>query len=249
MKRHVLSILVAVLTAGGIAPAVSAGVVMSETSMANSPNGASTQTRTIYVQGNKQKVENPDTDSITDLDKGVVYVVDKQRKRYFELPLRSPTAGPAPNESQEMIHLDKTGHTRTVANQECTEYAGIQANQLEHVAISACVSRKVPGAGEIMAFAQKFSGSEEMTPDRGATEKDKSGGVMLEKQSVVSFRIPDLTQGNAYRTALFTTKTEVKDIKVRALPADTFLPPNGFSRVIPASRTRRAPQDRNEVEI
>ena len=85
------------------------GVVMSETSVATSPAGTTTQHRTIYVQGNKQKVERPGVDSITDLDKGVVYVVDKQQKRYLEMPVASSRLDQARRQPSLVKHYCEAG--------------------------------------------------------------------------------------------------------------------------------------------
>ena len=73
----------------GSVSAVSAGVVMSETAVASGLNGNEMVHRTIYVQGNKQKVDTDGLQTITDLDKRLVYVVDKTHKDYVELPLAS----------------------------------------------------------------------------------------------------------------------------------------------------------------
>lgn len=82
---------------------------MSETYVARSPAGATTLNRPIYVQGDKQKVEKPEVDSITDLDKGVVYIVDKRHKKYLELPIPHSRPDQMGNrDSQgEAILLDK----------------------------------------------------------------------------------------------------------------------------------------------
>jgi P pilus assembly chaperone PapD len=58
--------------------AAHAGVVLSETRTTAGPNGKESQDRTIYVQGNKQKIETQTLQVITDLDKRVVYVVNPQ---------------------------------------------------------------------------------------------------------------------------------------------------------------------------
>ncbi len=73
----------------GSATAVWAGVVMSETAVARGLNGNEMIHRTIYVQGNKQKVDTDGVQTIMDLDKRLFYVVDKTHKNYVELPLAS----------------------------------------------------------------------------------------------------------------------------------------------------------------
>ena len=48
-----------------------AGVVMSETLSAEDHGGQISQNKTIYVQGNKEKIERESTSEITDLDKAL----------------------------------------------------------------------------------------------------------------------------------------------------------------------------------
>ena len=94
---------------------VGAGVVMAETLTARGPDGqTNSQVKTIYVQGNKQKVERQDIASITDLDKSIIYIIDKQHRAYAEVPLHalSPSLAHRPDES---IKLDRTGKVRIIA--------------------------------------------------------------------------------------------------------------------------------------
>ncbi|MBV8136838.1 MAG: hypothetical protein JO121_14580 [Deltaproteobacteria bacterium] len=252
--QHITLLVVAVgFSITTLVPASWAGVVMSETSVDTSPAGARTVNRTIYVQGNKQKVEKAEVDSITDLDKGVVYIVDKLHKRYLEMPIsRSVPDEMGSGDSQgETINLDNTHGTRVVAKQTCTEYRGGHTNEVERIAVSACVSRSAPGTSEVIAFDEKFSravGSEDQGPQNG------TAGLVLEQRSTVSFRVPDPTRGDAYRVASFASKTEIREIRLRPLPEATFAPPESFSRVTsaPAAPTPRpAPHapDKDEYRV
>jgi hypothetical protein len=207
-----------------------AGVVMDETSIASGPAGeTSSQNRTVYVQGDKQKVERQGIDAITDLDKRVIYLVDKRRHAYTEVPLQALTKAQPGDVPQETIQLNKTGRTRIIANHPCSEYRAIKGNKLEHVTISACVSTSAPGAKEVAAFEHKMV-------DRlngGASDKSTAhdeAGLMLEKSSVVSFRVPDLSS-KAYRTTSLQSKTQVNQIQLKPLSPDTFEPPKGFSKL------------------
>jgi len=251
--------LIAIAVGFSIAALVStsdAGVVLSETSVATSPAGATTLNRTIYVQGNKQKVEKPGVDSITDLDKGVVYIVDKRHRKYLEMPIADsrPDQSGSRDSGGDSILLDKTPDTRVVANQTCTEYRGGHTNQIERIAVSACVSRKAPGTSEVIAFDEKFShavGIEDEVARKGTGE---SAGLVLEERSTVSIRVPDLTRGDAYRIASFAHQTEVREIRLRRLPEATFAPPEDFTRVTgapPPPTRRQAPpaHDRDEFEV
>src|SRR5580692_7436194 len=68
---------------------LSAGIVMSETAIASGPIRNGTQHRTIYVQDNKRKVDTDGVQTITDLDKVLLYVIYKNRRNFVEVPLRS----------------------------------------------------------------------------------------------------------------------------------------------------------------
>jgi hypothetical protein len=64
-----------------------AGVVIAETMVSSDPIGGSqVQTRIVYTQGDKRKVEARGIDVITDLDKDILYVVDKNQREYAEIP-------------------------------------------------------------------------------------------------------------------------------------------------------------------
>lgn len=115
-----------------------AGVVMAETSFAEGPNGKISQSKTVYVQGNKKKIEREGTAEITDLDKGLIYIIDKNHRVYTEIPLQNLSSGPLQNVHGGAI-LTKTGKTRVVADHPCYEYRAVAGNKLERATISACV--------------------------------------------------------------------------------------------------------------
>jgi hypothetical protein len=221
-----LAIAVLVLTSGNL----SAGVVMAETSLAKGPNGKlASQDKTVYVQGNKQKVELGGVAQITDLDKNVVYIVNKHDRVYAELPLRVP-APLQPDRVNSEVVLKKTGQTRVIANHSCSEYRTAEGNEVERVSISACVSTDAPGAKELSGFARNITTRlKGQSIDRPTPNRPE--GLMLEKQSVLSFRVPDSSPGRAFRTASYLVETRVNKITLQQLPAETFNPPAGYSRL------------------
>src|SRR5216684_2740126 len=167
-----------------------AGVVMAETSTTSGPTGESSSLdRTVYVQGNKQKVERSGVATITDLDNSIIYIIDKKDRAYTELPLHALGSAEPGDARDETIQLNKTGETRVIADHPCNEYRASEGNKLERVTISACVSTSAPGAKELSEFERK------MAARLGGREAERlnahdSAIVMLEKQSVVSFRVP-----------------------------------------------------------
>jgi hypothetical protein len=212
-----------VVVVAAYAPPASAGVVMKETSVASGPQGGTIQNSVIYVQGNKQKIEKPGVDAITDLDRGVVYVVDKSQRKYVELPLKK--SGPY---TLEEVHLDRTEQTHVVANLRCTEYRGGENTGVERVAVAACISKDAPGAGEVSTFERNAVSRIQGVLPKDFGKQESRGGIVLAKISAVSFRMPDPSQSNAFRTASFMSRTEVTSVEVKRLPQTTFEPPRNF---------------------
>src|SRR6266851_9983745 len=208
-----------------------AGVVMAETSRATGPDGAITsQNKTIYVQGNKQRVEREGVAAITDLDKSVLYIIDKHDRAYAAMPLRTLSQSLPGDTPGATVKLNRTGETRVIADHPCNEYRASEGDKLERVTISACVSTSAPGAKEVSQFERT------MVARLSGRESERLNGhdstvLMLEKQSVISFRVPDLSRHQAYRTASLLAKTRVNEIQVKSLPAATFKPPKGFSKL------------------
>jgi hypothetical protein len=208
---------------------VFAGVVMSETATAIGPNGTGVQRRTIYIQGDKQKVDTEGLQTITDLDKRIFYVIDKDKKDYVEVPLASVRSLPGADAGNyaATITLERTGKTQVIASQHCDEYRGREKQGQVRLAVSACVSSSAPGAHEVANFDRKM-----VARVAGVQTPADAGkaGVVLQKKSVLSVSLPDpLKKG--FRTASIVTKTTVSNITVKRLAKQTFLPPSGFSRL------------------
>ena len=172
---------VAILLVLVLAGRLFAGVVMTETSFAKGPDGEiSSQNKTVYVQGNKQKVERGGIAEITDLDKSVIYMIDKQDRVYTEMPLQALNSS-QPDSMQGETILKKTGEIRVIANNSCSEYRRVQKNKLERITLSACVSTHAPGAKELSKFARNM-----VTRLSGRkferSVKNDAAGLILEKQ-------------------------------------------------------------------
>ena len=208
-----------------------AGVVMTETSTTSGPTGeTSSLDRTVYVQGNKQKVERSGVTTITDLDNSIIYVIDNKHRAYTEVPLHALGSSEPGEARGETIQLSKTGETRVIADHPCNEYRASQGNKLERVTISACVSTNAPGAKEVLEFERKMASRLSGRESERLSGND-SAMLMLEKQSVLSFRVPDPSRHQAYRTGSLLAKTRVNEIQVKTLAAATFKPPKGFSKL------------------
>jgi Domain of unknown function (DUF4412) len=214
----------------GVQTVVSAGVVMSEVAIASGPVGKGTENRTVYVQGNKQKIDTRDIQTITDLDKGQLYIVDKDRKNYVEMPIESLselTPGRGSTDADAIV-LRRTGATHVIADNHCDEYRGKASNAEMDVTISACVSKVAPGANEIVKFDRTMvSQIQGLKPEASG---ESATGMVLEKRSVINLRVP-VASRKGYDTASLITKTRVNDIEVKQLPAQTFMPPKGYNKV------------------
>jgi heat shock protein HslJ len=224
-----------------------AGVVMAETSTTNGPTGETSQNRTVYVQGNKQKVERSGVTTITDLDNSIIYIIDKKDRTYTEVPLQALSPWEPGGARGETIQLSKTGEKRVIADHFCNEYRANGGNKEERVTISACVSTSAPGAKELLEFERK------MAARLGGRESERLNGhgstiLMLEKQSVVSFRVPDLSRHQAYRTASLLAETRVDEIQVKTLSAATFELPKGFSKLQKGPGSKVPPASPNVPE-
>jgi hypothetical protein len=207
-----------------------AGVVMAETSTQRNSAGEISQNRTIYVQGNKQKVESGRVDTITDLDNSVIYVIDKNKRSYSELSFKALHPSRPPEARNSVLKLSKTGKTRIIAKTSCSEYRGTAGNSIVNTTISACVARNAPGADQVTAFEHKMVSR--LVGDESTGSADNgAAALVLEKKSSVSFRIPDVSGRNAYRTTSLLAGTQINDIQLKPLPADTFEPPKGFSKL------------------
>jgi hypothetical protein len=208
------------------APVVSAGVVMSETATADGLLNNGVEHRTIYVQGHKQRVDSNGVQTITDLDKHLIYLIDTNQKNYVELPLDS-LSGSLPDDhgaASDTLELKRTGGTHMVAAHSCQEYRGHEANAQLQITVSACVSTSAPGAQEIAKFDQAMLGQIEGTKTK---IEPGSAGVVLEKKSELKLR----AGGAAGPSTSLVTRTTVDNIKVTPLAAQTFAPPKGYSKV------------------
>lgn len=214
----------------GSVSAVSAGVVMSETAVTTGIEGNQTLHRTIYIQGSKQKVDADGLQTITDLDKRLLYVVDKADKSYVELPLSSMSSAldQGTTAGEMAVVLKRTGGTQVVAAHSCDEYRGRQSNERLQITVSACVSTSAPGAAEISRFDRRMIS--QLVGSKSRIAREESAGVVLQKKSVVNLRVSD-PEEKGYRKASLMTKTTVNSIRVKPLAEQTFAPPKGYSQV------------------
>jgi hypothetical protein len=116
------------------APRVHAGVVMSETEVRSGLGSSTTIDKTVYVQGKKQKIETSHEEKIIDLEKGVLYEIDPNRKIYvrkaFPPKTEHEVAGAAVKLSA--VALKKTGRSRSIDGYSCEEYRALALRSQAH---------------------------------------------------------------------------------------------------------------------
>jgi hypothetical protein len=213
-----------------------AGVVLSETEVRNAFGNSVTLDRTVYVQGNKQKIESKDGQIIIDLDKELIYRVDPELKSYSEIALNESASMPS-QPHVTSLDLRKTGITRAVGGYSCEEYRGSQKLGAINLTISMCMSKDIPGAGEIAAFQDEL-----FSKFTGSSSPEIPSSLPLERRSTVEAKAmknsPD-GQSSSIGRAAMTTDTQIKRIQVENLPATTFQPPAGFRLEQPRSGETR----------
>lgn len=207
-----------------------AGVVMAETSMAAGPKGSIIHNKTVYVEGNKQTIEQEGIAQVTDLDKNLVYIIDHSRRVFTEVPLQTLSLEQNENSHGEAT-LTKTGKTRVIADHPCDEYRAVDGNKLEHATIRACVSTKAPGAKEIAEFDRNMIARLGGHHSKAKSIRTDGAGLILEKQAIVSFHVPDQSPSSVYHTASLVAETRVSKIQSVPLPPETFKPPAGYKKV------------------
>jgi len=217
---------------------VHAGVVMSETEMQSGLGNSTTINKTVYVQGKKQKIETSHDEKIIDLEKGVLYEIDPNRKSYvrmaFPPKMEHEVAGASVKLSA--VTLKKTGRSRSIDGYSCEEYRGIGRLDVMDVTVDQCMSQDAPGAREFANFQKEvFS----RLKGRSPTDSPESAkeAMPLEQSSSIRPRIPATSAPVKVTSALMTTKTVVTNIQVRNLPSATFEPPAGFRMEAPRQET------------
>jgi hypothetical protein len=229
MTRFIASITTAAAMVVLCASRVGAGVVLSETHTTAGPHGREAQDRTIYVQGNKQKIETSTLQVITDLDRRVVYVVNPRQREYVESPLQAMKTPTQDADLDLELHLKKTGNKRVLANHSCDEYTGYtNADDLTEIAVNACISKDAPGVGEVGGFEDRLLA--ELQSGKSGQSQNQRSGLVLARVAVVKMRLPD-PSGKSRPTALLAERTEVNSISVKPLAVSTFAPPKDFHKI------------------
>jgi hypothetical protein len=153
-----LTALVAGMTLAMTALPAAAGVVITQKQHVTNGTNTRDAEQTISVQGNKQKTETETHTIITDLDKGVMYVIDPKAKSYFEIefPPKGQMGAMMAASQSAAKNFKKAGTTREIAGYKCTDYNGGGHLMQGDYTVKECFSTAAPGAEEFSAFEKNM---------------------------------------------------------------------------------------------
>ncbi|MGD0290507.1 MAG: DUF4412 domain-containing protein [Candidatus Binataceae bacterium] len=238
MKKFAAT-LAALVIFGGFG-AAHAGVVVTEQEVIDQGTGKPvTRNRTVMIQGNKQKMVTDRAQVVTDLDRGMMYLMNPEKKQYIEVPF-PPSGAMAQMMSQRVSTLSfvKTGGSKTINGYACQEYTGAGSMMGNEYKVSGCFSTKAPGASDFDAFQKTMANKVKGTAM--AMQGEVPDGVPIELDSttkMTNFSMPGMAPDQAAKLKQMfanrppvVSKTTVTQIASKDLPGDTFQVPAGFSK-------------------
>jgi len=222
-------------------PAAAGVVITQKQHVTNGQNTRDTE-QTVSVQGNKQKMVTERHVIITDLDKGMMYVIDPKEKTYFEIefPPKGQMAAMMAANAKAAMNFKKAGSSHQIAGYKCNDYNGGGHMMAGDYTIKECFSKDAPGAQEFSAFeknmASKLKGAGAAEPAGGEVPE----GVPLSLDSTMKMgnvSIPGMSAAQADKINQMmknrppvVTNTIVEKIEAQKLASDTFTIPAGFTK-------------------
>jgi hypothetical protein len=237
-----LTALVAGMTLAMTALPAAAGVVI--TQKQHVTNGANTRDaeQTISVQGNKQKMETERHTIITDLDKGMMYVIDPKAKTYFEIefPPKGQMGAMMAASQNAAKNFKKAGTTREIAGYKCTDYNGGGHMMQGDYTVKECFSTAAPGAEEFSAFEKNMADKLKSAGAGQAGGGEIPDGVPLATDSTMKMghvampgmapeQAAKINEMMAKRPPVLITQM-VEKIESKKLAAADFEVPAGFAK-------------------
>jgi len=234
--------LLAVMTLAMTALPAAAGVVITQKQHVSNGQNSRDTVQTISVQGNKQKMVTDRHTIITDLDKGMMYVIDPQEKSYFEIefPPKGQMAAMMAANAKAAMNFKKAGTSHEIAGYKCSDYNGGGHMMAGDYTIKECFSKDAPGAQEFSAFeknmASKLKSAGAAEPSAGEVPE----GVPLQLDSTMKMgnvSIPGMSPEQAAKINEMmkgrppvVTSTVVQKIQAQTLAGDMFNVPAGFTK-------------------
>lgn len=244
MKK--LTALVAGMTLAMTALPAAAGVIITQKQHVSSGTNSRDQQETISVQGNKQKMVTERHTIITDLDKGMMYVLDPKTKTYFQIafPPTGQMASVMASSTAAAMNFKKAGTTREIAGYKCADYNGGGHMMAGDYTVKECFSSSAPGAEEFSAF-EKNMADKLKSAGTPTGQGEVPGGVPLALDSSMKMgnvNIPGMAPEQAAKINEMmakrppvVTNTVVEKIESKKLAENEFAIPDGFTkRELPA---------------
>jgi len=250
--RKLTALFAGMTLALGALPAAAGVVITQKQHVTNGQNSRDSK-QVISVQGNKQKVVAYDianaTDVerhaiITDLDKGMIYIIDPIQKTYFEMEF--PPKGETERKmmatnAKAQMNFKKAGTSREIAGYKCNDYDGGGHIMAGDYTVKECFSKDAPGAKEFSAFERKMAAK--LEAESGGGEVPEGVPLALDASTKMgSVSIPGMAPDQAAKINQMMknrppvqTSTIVQKIEVQNLASDLFTVPAGFTkRELPA---------------
>lgn len=236
------ALLTCVLAAVIAIPAAAGVVVEETTNISGGMGGPHTEKRTLFIQGNKQKMVMTDRAVIIDLDRGTMTMLNNAQKTYTEMPF--PPKGRAAAMMQNMgmsMEFKKTGQSQQIAGFDCDMFTSSGSMQVGDFSTLICFSPQAPGASEYTAFDKAMAAK---MRDAGMMKMTSPpDGVPLSIESTTKlkpFSMPNMTPAQvdmmkkmmANRPPI-VSKTTASTVKSQHLGADTFAVPAGYTKAEP----------------
>ncbi len=237
-----LTALVAGMTLAMTTLPAAAGVVITQKQHVTSGSNSRDAEQTISVQGNKQKMVSDRHTIITDLDKGMMYVIDPQAKNYFEIefPPKGHMAEMMAASTNAAMNFKKVGTTREIAGYKCTDYNGGGHMMQGDYTVKECFSTDAPGAGEFAAFEKQMADKLKSALTSQASGGEIPGGVPLALDSTMkmgNISIPGMAPEQAAKINEMmakrppvVTSTMVEKIESKTLADSDFAIPAGLTK-------------------
>ncbi|MBF6568068.1 MAG: DUF4412 domain-containing protein [Candidatus Binataceae bacterium] len=236
--------LAAIFAAATLAVSVSAalaGVVVEEQEVVNRGGQPVSRSRTIMIEGNKQKIVSDRDIMVTDLDRGVMLLISPTGKTYSEMPF-PPKGMSAPVAAMANVKFTKSGTHQTIDHYKCDNYAGVSHMMGTQSNITECFSKSAPGAAEFAAFQKQMVRKLQGT-GAAAMVNNVPTGVPLASESTTSMKgltIPGMPPDQAQKLSQMmasrppiTSKTTVTKISTRSIPDSEFAAPAGYTKQTP----------------
>jgi Domain of unknown function (DUF4412) len=248
-----LTALVAGMTLALTALPAAAGVVITQKQHVTSGTNSRDSEQTISVQGNKQKMVSERHTIITDLDKGMMYVLDPKAKTYFEIefPPTGQMAAMMAASRDAAMNFKKAGTTRDIAGYKCTDYDGGGHVMQGDYTVKECFSTSAPGAQEFATFEKNMT-DKLKGAGTSAASGEIPGGMPLALDSSMKMgkvTIPGMppeqaakiNEMMAKRPPVVTSQRVEKIESKKLADADFAIPPDYTKRDLPGPGAMRMP--------